>query len=202
MDLLKSIMPLTSDYLFLKGEIFSVYNHIKLFSKNLRKDDLYESLKNMSFSDFVILLLKMTEQKDVFGQLLASTRVPLPIYFEVAKKPVKMIELLKGIMSIDRLSLILNCGSDKARKCGKTTFLFELFSLSKDYMYKESPFYQDSVYIHKVFPGSKNNLLADFNGSFQKMPAEVSLLHKNCGLLIIHILESELYDEDGQYIAA
>lgn len=99
-----------------------------------------------------------------------------------------MTELLKGIMSIDNMSLILNCGSEKARKCGKTTFLFELFSLPKDYAYKESQFYEDSVYIHKVFPGSRSNLLADFNGSFERMPTDVSLLHKNCGLLMVHIL--------------
>lgn len=148
----------------------------------------------MSFSDFVIFLLKMTEQKDILGFLLSSIRVPLPIYLKIAKKPVKMTELLKMIMSIDRLSLIFNCGSERARKCGKTTFIYELFSLAKDYQYKESQFYEDSVYVHKVFPGSHNNLLVDFNGSFEKMPIEVSLLHKNCGLLLIHILEEELYN--------
>lgn len=40
-DLLKKLLPLISDFLFLKGGIFSVYNHVKLYCKNLRKDDLY-----------------------------------------------------------------------------------------------------------------------------------------------------------------
>ena len=47
-------------------------------------------MKNMYFSGFVIFLLKMTLEKDIFGLLLSLTRVPLPIYFKVAKKPVKM----------------------------------------------------------------------------------------------------------------
>ena len=140
-DLLRKIMPITNDYLFLKGGIFSVYNHIKLYSKNFRKDDLYETLKNVSFSEFIILLLKMNEQKDILGLLLSSVRVPLPVYLKVGKKSTNMTEVLKGIMGIDKLSLIFNCGSEKARKCGKTTFLFELFSLPKDYQYKEGPFY-------------------------------------------------------------
>jgi hypothetical protein len=149
--------------------------------------------KNMSFSEFIILILKMNQQKDILGLLLSSVRVPLPIYLKVGKKAVNMIDVLKGIMGINKLSLIFNCGSDKARKCGKTTFLYELLSLPKDYQYKESPFYEASVYIHKMFPGSRNNLLADFNGSFQNMSVEVSLLHKNSGLLMLHILEEELY---------
>lgn len=40
-DLLKKLLPLISDFLFLKGGIYSVYNHLKLYCKNLRKDDLY-----------------------------------------------------------------------------------------------------------------------------------------------------------------
>lgn len=100
------------------------------------------------------------------------------------------------------MSLIMNCGSEKARKCGKTMFLFDFFSLPNNYTYFGSLFSENSVYIHKLFPGNKNNLLADFNGSFEHMSAEVSLLHKNCGLLILHILESELHNEVGDYIGA
>lgn len=100
-----------------------------------------------------------------------------------------MVESLKRIIGIDRMSSILNCGSSKARGCGKTAFLYELLSLPKEYMYKTTLLNQDSVYVHKIFPGSNNNLLIDFNGSFEQMGAEVSTLHKNCGLLIVHILE-------------
>jgi len=39
-------------------------------------------------------------------------------------------------MSIDRLSLILNIGSEKARSSGKTSFLFEIFSLPNYYIYQ------------------------------------------------------------------
>ena len=56
-------------------------------------------------------------------------------------------------------------------------------------MYKTSLLNGNSTYVHKNFPGSKKSLLIDFNGSFEQMGAEVSTLHKNCGLLIVHILE-------------
>ena len=73
-----------NDYLFLKRGISSVYNHIKVYSKNSRKEDLYETLKNVSFSQFIILLLKMNEQKDILFLLLSSVRV-LPVYLKVVK---------------------------------------------------------------------------------------------------------------------
>lgn len=91
----------------------------------------------MTFSNFLTLLLKMIEKKDLVGMLLSFVRVPLPIYFETHQKPVQMIELVKGVIGVDKVSLIMNCGSKNTRKCGKTAFLFELFSIPTEYLYKE-----------------------------------------------------------------
>ena len=66
-DLLKRVIPLIIDCLWLKGDIYSIYGSLKLFCKILRKDDLFQSFKRLSFSDFIILLLKMIERKDVLG---------------------------------------------------------------------------------------------------------------------------------------
>jgi hypothetical protein len=65
----------------------------------------------MSFSDFILFLLKMVKQKETLGLLLSWIQVPLPIYLKVDEQPVLMIELLKDIMSSKNFSLILNCGS-------------------------------------------------------------------------------------------
>jgi len=66
-DLLKRVIPLIIDYLWLKGDIYWIYNKLKFFCKIIRKDDLFQSFKRLSFSDFIILLLKMIERKDLLG---------------------------------------------------------------------------------------------------------------------------------------
>lgn len=141
----------------------------------------------MSFSEFIIILLKMIEQKETLGNLLSQIQIPLPIFFKINNEPIEMPELLKKVMSINKISWILNCGSEKTRKQGKSKFIFELLGLPQDYRYDSNVFYKDSLYVHRLSYGKCNSLLADFNGSYESMPDKISILH-NCGLIIIHIL--------------
>jgi|JI10StandDraft_1071094.scaffolds.fasta_scaffold556311_1 hypothetical protein len=64
---MKKAIPIISDCLFLRGSVYTFFNHFKLCCKNIRKADLFETFKNLTFSDFIVLILKMSEQKDIFG---------------------------------------------------------------------------------------------------------------------------------------
>lgn len=153
----------------------------------------YQKLKKMSFSDFIFFISTIVKQKGTLGVLLSWEQVPIQIYLDVAGTPVLMNQLLKDIMGIKKFSLIFNCGLKAVKKQDRTKFLFDFFSLPSNYLYKESDLYQDEIYVHTISPENGNNLLVDFNGSFDNIPLS---LQEKSALIIIHILYSELILED------
>lgn len=76
----------------------------------------------MCFNDFIIILAKLIKNSEIFGRLLSDLRIPIPLLYEFDNNEKISFNpnLLKGILTINNHNLILNIGSPKAVKCGKT----------------------------------------------------------------------------------
>jgi hypothetical protein len=71
---------------------------------------------------------------------------------------------LKNILGINKYYLILNIGSPKTSKCGKTKLLSSLFSLEKKNPHETHFNNVLNFYTQFALGFSRNTILADFNG--------------------------------------
>jgi hypothetical protein len=65
----------------------------------------------------------------MIGNLLSQIRIPVPILFISGSKVEYFPELLKETLKVTKYSLILNVGTPKTAKCGKTKLLAKIMSL-------------------------------------------------------------------------
>jgi hypothetical protein len=90
---------------------------------------LFTLFENMTFRDFVIILVKYSEQKRIIGSLLNTQGIPVPIMVQSEKLMEIYPEILLDVFSFLNFSLVLNIGTKAAAKSGKSYFLSKLMSI-------------------------------------------------------------------------
>jgi hypothetical protein len=83
----------------------------------------------MTFADFTIFLIKFVQQKSIIGSILINLAIPVPVLYQASDIILINPSLCKDIFGVQEYSLILNVGSKKTSRCGKSSFIAKLMTL-------------------------------------------------------------------------
>jgi hypothetical protein len=70
-----------------KGDLKDYFDELKLSNQEVKeKNYLSKLIKEMTFADFTIFLIKFVQQKSIIGSFLIKLAIPVPVLYQTSDK--------------------------------------------------------------------------------------------------------------------